>query len=173
MFGWAVGTTLTTSIFSVQVYYEPLGVVAAIVSSVQWSLPLVRAPCFRQTDTLHQTTLPSDEQVELSFVPFLSFSYVCQTRELTKTPFLVPPKQPLAFHNALSPIIASLFAGNAVVLKCSEQVAWSSRFFVDGVRECLRVCGFEEDLVQVRLPPLSTQPPLGPILAVLQEWGMC
>jgi acyl-CoA reductase-like NAD-dependent aldehyde dehydrogenase len=35
------------------------------------------------------------------------------------TPFII------AFHNALSPIMAGLFAGNAVVIKCSEQVLWS------------------------------------------------
>ena len=40
-------------------------------------------------------------------------------------------------------------SGNAVVLKCSEQVAWSSRFFIGAVRDCLAACGHDPDLVQV------------------------
>ncbi|KIM25862.1 hypothetical protein M408DRAFT_17106 [Serendipita vermifera MAFF 305830] len=74
---------------SSKVYYEPLGVVAAIVS---WNYP---------------------------------------------------------FHNALSPIMAGLFAGNAVVIKCSEQVLWSSTWFVSAVQECLRACDLPADLVQL------------------------
>ncbi|KAF8061623.1 Aldehyde/histidinol dehydrogenase [Lyophyllum atratum] len=72
-----------------QVIYEPLGVVAAIVS---WNYPL---------------------------------------------------------HNAWSPILASIFAGNGVVLKCSENVIWSTTWFVGAINECLRVCGHDADLVQV------------------------
>ncbi|CAK5279454.1 unnamed protein product [Mycena citricolor] len=52
-------------------------------------------------------------------------------------------------HNAWSPIIASIFAGNAVVLKCSENVLWSSQWFVGAIRKCLSVCGYEQDLVQL------------------------
>ncbi|GLB35450.1 putative aldehyde dehydrogenase family protein [Lyophyllum shimeji] len=72
-----------------QVVYEPLGVVAAIVS---WNYPL---------------------------------------------------------HNAWSPILAAIFAGNGVVLKCSENVIWSTTWFVGAIQECLRVCGHDADLVQV------------------------
>ncbi|KZT30800.1 Aldedh-domain-containing protein [Neolentinus lepideus HHB14362 ss-1] len=72
-----------------EVHYEPLGVVAAIVS---WNYPL---------------------------------------------------------HNAWTPILAGLFAGNAVVVKCSEQVIWSSQWFVGAIKECLRVCGYSPDLVQL------------------------
>ncbi|BGP20001.1 hypothetical protein JCM10213_006779 [Rhodosporidiobolus nylandii] len=59
-----------------------------------------------------------------------------------------------SFHNALSPIIASLFAGNAIVVKPSENVAWSSLIFVEAVRACLAACGEDADLVQavVTLP---------------------
>ncbi|KZP32530.1 ALDH-like protein [Athelia psychrophila] len=71
-----------------KVYYEPLGVVAAIVS---WNYPL---------------------------------------------------------HNAWSPILASIFAGNAVVLKCSEHVIWSTSWFVGAIEECLRKCGHNPDIVQ-------------------------
>ncbi|KAJ7470256.1 Aldehyde/histidinol dehydrogenase [Mycena latifolia] len=73
-----------------KVYYEPLGVVAGIVS---WNYPL---------------------------------------------------------HNAWSPIIASLFAGNGIVLKCSENVFWSTQWFVGAIRKCLAICGHDPELVQVR-----------------------
>lgn len=53
------------------------------------------------------------------------------------------------FHNALGPITASLFAGNAIVVKCSEQVAWSSAFFINAVRTCIEACGFSPELVQL------------------------
>ncbi|KAI9462933.1 Aldedh-domain-containing protein [Russula earlei] len=72
-----------------EVHYEPLGVVAAIVS---WNYPL---------------------------------------------------------HNAWSPILAALFAGNAVVIKCSEYVAWSSGWFVHVIKECLQACNFNPELVQL------------------------
>lgn len=59
------------------------------------------------------------------------------------------------FHNLLGPIIAALFTGNSIVLKCSEQVVWSSEFFIQLVRECLKACGENEDLIQLAycLPP--------------------
>lgn len=57
-----------------------------------------------------------------------------------------------ALHNVLSPIVAGLFAGNAVVVKCSEHVAWSSTYFVGAVKERLTECGWDPDLVQVRRP---------------------
>ncbi|KAF8481896.1 Aldedh-domain-containing protein [Russula ochroleuca] len=52
-------------------------------------------------------------------------------------------------HNAWSPILAALFAGNAIVIKCSEYVAWSSRWFIDAIKECLRACNFDPELVQL------------------------
>ncbi|GMM30124.1 meiotic recombination directing protein [Martiniozyma asiatica (nom. inval.)] len=53
------------------------------------------------------------------------------------------------FHNMLGPIISSVFAGNAVVIKCSERVRWSSEFFLQIVRSALKVCNIPEDLVQL------------------------
>ncbi|PPR05997.1 hypothetical protein CVT26_005719 [Gymnopilus dilepis] len=72
-----------------QVIYEPLGVVAAIVS---WNYPL---------------------------------------------------------HNAWSPILAALFSGNAIVLKCSEHVIWSTTWFYGAISACLKACGHSGDLVQI------------------------
>lgn len=59
------------------------------------------------------------------------------------------------FHNLLGPIIASIFTGNAIVVKCSEQVVWSSQFFTLLVQECLKACGHDPNLVQLCycLPP--------------------
>ncbi|GAA5827611.1 hypothetical protein JCM11251_001757 [Rhodosporidiobolus azoricus] len=54
-----------------------------------------------------------------------------------------------SFHNALSPIIASLFSGNAIVVKPSENVAWSSLIFIEAVRSCLEACGEDPNLVQI------------------------
>ncbi|KIY65379.1 ALDH-like protein, partial [Cylindrobasidium torrendii FP15055 ss-10] len=52
-------------------------------------------------------------------------------------------------HNAWSPILAGIFSGNGVVLKCSEQVIWSSTWFVEIIQNCLKACGHSPDLVQV------------------------
>ncbi|GAA5878136.1 hypothetical protein JCM16303_002857 [Sporobolomyces ruberrimus] len=52
-------------------------------------------------------------------------------------------------HNALSPIIAALFSGNAIVVKPSENVAWSSLHIIEAVRACLAACGEDSELVQI------------------------
>ncbi|KAF8655795.1 hypothetical protein AX16_002881 [Volvariella volvacea WC 439] len=52
-------------------------------------------------------------------------------------------------HNAWSPILAAIFAGNGIVLKCSENVIWSTTWFVGAIHECLRVLGHDPELVQV------------------------
>lgn len=62
-----------------------------------------------------------------------SWSHICST----------------ALHNCISPILASLFAGNAIVVKCSEQVIWSTSWYISAVRMCLVACGLPPDLVQV------------------------
>ncbi|KAF9466264.1 meiotic sister-chromatid recombination aldehyde dehydrogenase [Collybia nuda] len=72
-----------------EVHYEPLGVVAAIVS---WNYPL---------------------------------------------------------HNAWSPILAAIFSGNGIVVKCSESVIWSTTWFVGAMTACLRACGHDPELIQV------------------------
>ena len=54
-----------------------------------------------------------------------------------------------ALHNAWSPILAAIFAGNGIVLKCSENVIWSTTWFVGAITKCLEICGHEPDLVQV------------------------
>lgn len=53
------------------------------------------------------------------------------------------------FHNLLGPIVAAIFTGNAIVVKCSEQVVWSSKWFVDLVRVILKELNIDQDLVQL------------------------
>ena len=56
---------------------------------------------------------------------------------------------PSALHNCFSPILASLFSGNAIVIKCSENVFWSTSWFIRAIRHCLVICGHPADLVQL------------------------
>lgn len=52
-------------------------------------------------------------------------------------------------HNLLGPVVAALFSGNAIVIKCSEQVVWSSTWFVGMIHAALRLLNISEDLVQL------------------------
>lgn len=52
------------------------------------------------------------------------------------------------FHNFISPVISALFAGNGVVVKVSEQVAWSAAYFTAVARGALVACGHDPALVQ-------------------------
>jgi acyl-CoA reductase-like NAD-dependent aldehyde dehydrogenase len=52
------------------------------------------------------------------------------------------------FHNLISPIIASIFAGNAIIVKGSEATAWSSAYFTSVATRALEACGHSPDIVQ-------------------------
>jgi acyl-CoA reductase-like NAD-dependent aldehyde dehydrogenase len=52
------------------------------------------------------------------------------------------------FHNLLGPIISSIFTGNGIVVKASENTAWSASYFTTIVRGALSVCGHDPSLVQ-------------------------
>ncbi|KAK4948163.1 Meiotic Sister-Chromatid recombination aldehyde dehydrogenase [Elasticomyces elasticus] len=52
------------------------------------------------------------------------------------------------FHNFISPVISALFAGDAIVVKPSEQTCWSTFYFTDLIRGALQSCGHSPDLVQ-------------------------
>jgi acyl-CoA reductase-like NAD-dependent aldehyde dehydrogenase len=52
------------------------------------------------------------------------------------------------FHNLFGPIISALFAGNAIVVKGSEQTAWSSEYFTSIARGALKACGHNPNLIQ-------------------------
>jgi acyl-CoA reductase-like NAD-dependent aldehyde dehydrogenase len=52
------------------------------------------------------------------------------------------------FHNLISPIIASIFAGNAILVKGSEATAWSSSYFASIATSALVACGHSPHIVQ-------------------------
>jgi acyl-CoA reductase-like NAD-dependent aldehyde dehydrogenase len=45
-------------------------------------------------------------------------------------------------------MISAIFTGNGIVVKASEQTAWSSHYFVSIVKGALTACGYSADLVQ-------------------------
>jgi len=53
------------------------------------------------------------------------------------------------FQNMMMPVVPALFAGNAVVLKPSEWVAWSSQQFVKIFHDALKAAGAPIDLIQI------------------------
>lgn len=53
------------------------------------------------------------------------------------------------FHNLMGPIISAIFSGNGIVVKVSEQTAWSSSYFLDIARGALSVHGHDPELVQM------------------------
>ncbi|WQF83222.1 Putative aldehyde dehydrogenase domain, aldehyde/histidinol dehydrogenase [Colletotrichum destructivum] len=52
------------------------------------------------------------------------------------------------FHNLIGPIISSIFAGNGVLVKVSEQTAWSSQYFTSIARGALIAHGHDPALIQ-------------------------
>eukprot|EP00899_Mesostigma_viride_P010789 jgi/Mesvir1/19711/Mv09971-RA.1 len=60
---------------------------------------------------------------------------------------IVPWNYP--FHNLFNPLLAAVFAGNAIVIKMSEYASWSALFFEQVIRAALRAGGAPEDLVQI------------------------
>ena len=53
------------------------------------------------------------------------------------------------FHNLISPVISALFSGNAIIVKPSEQTAWSSLYFSRIIEGALQACGHSTSLVQI------------------------
>jgi acyl-CoA reductase-like NAD-dependent aldehyde dehydrogenase len=52
------------------------------------------------------------------------------------------------FQNVINPIIPALMAGNAIVLKPSEWVAWSSARFIESLQQVLVSAGHDPHLIQ-------------------------
>ncbi|KAH6630254.1 Aldehyde/histidinol dehydrogenase [Chaetomium sp. MPI-SDFR-AT-0129] len=52
------------------------------------------------------------------------------------------------FHNFIGPVISALFSGNGILVKVSEQTAWSSPYFTSIVRGALAAHGHDPSLVQ-------------------------
>jgi acyl-CoA reductase-like NAD-dependent aldehyde dehydrogenase len=51
-------------------------------------------------------------------------------------------------HNLLGPIISAIFAGNGIVVKASENTAWSANYFAAIAKGALSACGHDPNLVQ-------------------------
>lgn len=51
-------------------------------------------------------------------------------------------------HNVFNPLIASLFAGNAIIIKVSEFASWSTKYYSRVIQACLAAVGAPSDLVQ-------------------------
>jgi len=49
----------------------------------------------------------------------------------------------------IGPLIEAIFAGNGIVIKGSEQTAWSAQYNIQVARAALAACGHDTDLVQV------------------------
>ncbi|KAI8632798.1 Aldehyde/histidinol dehydrogenase [Xylariaceae sp. FL1651] len=52
------------------------------------------------------------------------------------------------FHNLIGPIISSIFAGNGVVVKVSEQTCWSAAYYTSIARGALIAHGHDPALIQ-------------------------
>lgn len=52
------------------------------------------------------------------------------------------------YQNIVNPVIPALMAGNAIIVKPSEWVAWSSTRFIDALRGVLEHAGHNPDLIQ-------------------------
>eukprot|EP00898_Chlorokybus_atmophyticus_P003792 jgi/Chlat1/4413/Chrsp29S04549 len=60
---------------------------------------------------------------------------------------IVPWNYP--FHNIMNPLLAAVFAGNAIVIKVSEYASWSSLYYARIISAALEAAGAPTDLVQV------------------------
>jgi acyl-CoA reductase-like NAD-dependent aldehyde dehydrogenase len=52
------------------------------------------------------------------------------------------------FHNLIGPMISAIFSGNGIIVKSSENTAWSMGYFTSIVKGALHVCGHDQHLVQ-------------------------
>lgn len=60
---------------------------------------------------------------------------------------IVPWNYP--FHNVFNPLVANLFAGNALVIKVSEYASWSTGYYSRIISAALQAAGAPPDLVQI------------------------
>lgn len=49
----------------------------------------------------------------------------------------------------MGPLIEAIFAGNGIIIKGSEQTAWSAQYNIRVAQAALTACGHDGDLVQV------------------------
>lgn len=60
---------------------------------------------------------------------------------------IVPWNYP--FHNVFNPLLANVFAGNAIVIKVSEWASWSVAYYAEAIRQALSLAGAPQNLVQI------------------------
>jgi acyl-CoA reductase-like NAD-dependent aldehyde dehydrogenase len=53
------------------------------------------------------------------------------------------------FHNVIGPVVSALMAGNASVIKCSENVAFSTGFWESVFHAALDIHGLDRNLVRL------------------------
>jgi acyl-CoA reductase-like NAD-dependent aldehyde dehydrogenase len=51
----------------------------------------------------------------------------------------------------MGPVIEAIYAGNGIVIKGSEQTAWSAEYTIQVARAALSACGHDPELVQVAI----------------------
>src|SRR5690606_24140861 len=78
------------------------------------------------------------------------------------------------FHNFISPVIGAIFAGNSIIVKPSEHVAWSSAYFCDLIRRAIVACRQPKNIVQsvVCLPKVAdalTSHPKGDHIVIIDS----
>ncbi|KAG6367298.1 hypothetical protein INS49_001485 [Diaporthe citri] len=72
------------------------------------------------------------------------------------------------FHNLIGPIISAIFSGNGILVKASEQTAWSASYFASIARGALIAHGHDPALVQT-----SAAKALIPVVAELGGKDAC
>ena len=70
---------------------------------------------------------------------------------------IVPWNYP--FHNIFNPLLAAVFAGNALVVKVSEHASWSARYYQAVIDAGLAAAGAPPGLVQLITGALNAAEP--------------
>ncbi|KAF3910089.1 hypothetical protein AA313_de0201910 [Arthrobotrys entomopaga] len=86
-------------------------------------------------------------QTETRVVPFLMMYKRAEVRYEPMGVVAACVSWNYPFHNLLGPIVSSIYAGNGIIVKGSENTAWSNTFFTGIVSRALGVCGHNPDLV--------------------------
>ncbi|KAJ2548071.1 Meiotic Sister-Chromatid recombination aldehyde dehydrogenase [Coemansia sp. RSA 1933] len=108
-----------------------LGEVLTTSAKLQWTI------------TYGEAALSTDLRDPGFLMPYKRAKVVYQPRGLVSA--LVSWNYP--FHNTIGQVISALFAGNAIIVKASEHVAWSMPYWEQMVKRALNVCGHDPDLV--------------------------
>ncbi|ODV91673.1 hypothetical protein CANCADRAFT_147326 [Tortispora caseinolytica NRRL Y-17796] len=114
----------------------------AAMGEIMVTLEKLNWVCLHGEKSIRKSTRPGSSNV---FMKYKSAYVIYEPLGVVSA--LVSWNYPL--HNFIGPVIAALFTGNAIVVKCSEQVVWSSKKFLQIVHDSLRLNGFDENVVQL------------------------